>query len=367
MAANVVPFNSLTRHVGQFADELTAIGAEVLRSGHYVLGPGVSNFEREFAEYCGVGYCVGVANGTDALELGLRALGVQEGDKVALCANAAMYGTTAVLAIGAVPVFVDVNDVGTMDPGDLEAKTRSGDVKACIVTHLYGRLADMDRILPITSKSGIRLLEDCAQAHGAKSADGTLAGGFGDAASFSFYPTKNLGAVGDGGAVTTNNHAIAERLRGLRQYGWSQKYRNELNGGRNSRLDELQARFLSFFLPHLDGWNERRREIANLYSSSIRNPRITVPAVGGDDYVAHLYVVQCTDRDELREHLAGQSIQTDIHYPVPDYQQPIFGDEFREIHLTTTEELCRVSVSLPCFPEMTNEECARVIDACNKF
>ncbi len=365
---NPVPVNSLQRHIHPIKTVLSAAAADVVDSGHYVLGPGVAAFESEFAAFCGVEHCIGVANGTDALELSLKAVGVMPGDRVAVTANAAMYGTSAVLACGAEPVFVDIEGLGsTLDPDQLESLLREDPlVKAVIVTHLYGRLAAIETIADLCSKHDVRLLEDCAQAHGA-ARGGRKAGSFGDVASFSFYPTKNLGALGDGGAVVCRDPDIALRVRQLRQYGWTKKYENGLSGGRNSRLDEVQARMLSLMLPLLDGWNERRRAIANRYSQEIRNPRIRVPSSAGSEYVAHLYVIRTDVRDELKAHLDLHGIQTEIHYPLPDYRQPCHEDRYADVRLTRTEADCGSVLTLPCFPELTDEELERVVAACNAF
>jgi dTDP-4-amino-4,6-dideoxygalactose transaminase len=363
-----VPVNALDRHIAPLHPALQSAANDVIGSGYYVLGPNVKAFENEFAEYCGVLDCVSVANGTEALELGLRSLGVSAGKTVAVVANAAMYGTTAVLACGAEPVFVDIDPVSLlMDPQALAALAATRRIDVVIVTHLYGQLADMPVFLALAEKHGFLLFEDCAQAHGARDANGKKAGSFGAAASFSFYPTKNLGALGDGGAVVTDDPAIAGTLRKLRQYGWTAKYCNELQGGRNSRLDELQAAFLRVMLPLLDGWNARRREIANRYSNEIRNHRITVPPAGGKDFVAHLYVVRPSDRRALQQHLATAQIGSEIHYPVPDYRQPLFEERFATLALPNTDNACATVLTLPCFPELTDEEVTRVIEACNQW
>lgn len=364
----IIPVNALDRHILPLKDSLAQASAAVIESGYFVLGPNVKAFESEFAAYCGVSECVGVANGTDALELGLRSLGITGGKRVALVANAAMYGTTAVLACDAEPVFVDIDPVThTLDPKSLEATLASGSIDAVIVTHLYGRLANMEAILALADRHGFAVFEDCAQAHGARDASGRRAGSFGMAASFSFYPTKNLGAIGDGGAVVTNDPSVADTLRKLRQYGWTAKYRNELPGGRNSRLDELQAAFLRTMLPLLDGWNERRREIANRYSREIRNDRISTPPVSGEEYVAHLYVVQASDREGLQKKLADAGVGSDVHYPVGDHRQPLFQQRFISVVLPATESACGNVLTLPCFPELTDQEVETVIEACNQW
>ncbi len=364
----VIPVNALSRHIGPLAEELNRASATIIASGYYVLGPSVKAFEKEFAAYCDVSDCVGVANGTEALELGLRSIGITQGKRVALVANAAMYGTTAVLACGADPVFVDIDPAThTLSPASLEASIAAGPIDAVIVTHLYGRLADMDAILALADKHGIAVFEDCAQAHGARDNSGRRAGSFGKAASFSFYPTKNLGAIGDGGAVVTSDPQVADTMRKLRQYGWTAKYRNELPGGRNSRLDELQAAFLRIMLPHLDNWNARRRDIANRYSREIRNDRIRVPPHSGEEYVAHLYVIEASDRAALQHHLTGAGVGSDVHYPVGDHHQPLFDNRYAAASLPATEAACESVLTLPCFPELTDDEVTRVIQACNSF
>lgn len=342
----------------------------VIKSGHYVLGPHVAGFEKAFADYCGAAYCIGVANGTDALEMALKGVGVESGHHVIVCANAAMYGTSAVIACNATPVFVDVDiNSATLCPDALKERLSSSHppITAIIVTHLYGRLADMDRITELARQYGVKIIEDCAQAHGAHDLQNRKAGSFGHASSFSFYPTKNLGALGDGGAVLTSDESVAERVRALRQYGWSKKYRNDLAGGRNSRLDEIQAAFLSQLLPRLDQWNDQRRIIANLYSTNIHHPDIQLPGIAGKEYVAHLYVINSSRRDELQKHLSACAVATDIHYPVSDYRQALFAGKYAGIELPNTERLCASNLTLPCFPQLNDNEVQRVIDACNQF
>ena len=363
-----VPVNALDRHVAPLRAALADAYNAVIGSGYYVLGPQVKAFEAEFAAYCGVPDCIGVANGTEALELGLRAIGVKHGSRVGLVANAAMYGTTAVLACGADPVFVDISPTTyTLDPRALESVLAAGPIDVLIVTHLYGRLADMPAIQALAERHGFAIFEDCAQAHGARDADGRRAGSFGKAASFSFYPTKNLGAIGDGGAVVTSDPVTADTVRKLRQYGWTAKYRNELPGGRNSRLDELQAAFLRVMLPHLDAWNTARRKVAKRYSTEIRNQRIQVPPPSGEDYVAHLYVVRADDRKGLQQHLADAGVGSDVHYPVADHHQPLFGGRFASVRLPATDAACASVLTLPCFQELTSQEVSKVIDACNRW
>lgn len=370
MDATAVPLNALDRHLARHGPALEQAAAQVIRSGYVILGPHVAAFEAAFARYCGCDHAVGVANGTDAIELGLRALGVTAGDEVALVANAAMYGTTALNAIGAKPVYVDVQaDTACMDPAALQQALQAHPrIRAVIVTHLYGRLADMAAIGELCAHADVAVFEDCAQAHGARDADGRRAGSFGAAASFSFYPTKNLGAIGDGGMVTTSDDAVATRLKQLRQYGWSAKYSNSVAGGRNSRLDEIQAAMLQCLLPHLDSWNARRQAIAARYRSELKHTQISplAQAPAGAD-VAHLFVVRSERRDALRAHLDRHGIGNDVHYPIADHRQAVMREACADTRLPVTEALCDSMLTLPCFPELTDEEVGRVIDACNSF
>jgi dTDP-4-amino-4,6-dideoxygalactose transaminase len=362
-----IPFNALDRqHDGVLQARLIDAADRVIRSGWYVLGQEVAAFEHEFAGYCGVGHAVGVANGSDALDLAIAALGLPAGSAIAVAPNAAMYATLAILANGCAPHFVDVDaDSATLDPASLE-RALTKDTRAVIVTHLYGRLAAMDPILECARTHDLAVIEDCAQAHGAVQR-GRRAGSYGRLGCFSFYPTKNLGALGDGGAVVTDDASIAERLRQLRQYGWTAKYDVALAHGRNSRLDELQAALLREKLACLDDWNRRRREIARCYDSGIVHPCIRKPRVGGDEYVAHLYVIHCEQRDGLRQHLAAHGIGTDVHYPISDHHQRIFDGRYRGLHLPVAEGLARTVLSLPCFPELRDDEIGAVIKACNEW
>ena len=210
------------------------------------------------------------------------------------------------------------------------------------------------------------MIEDCAQAHGAR-VNGKQVGSFGDAGCFSFYPTKNLGALGDGGAVVCSDTTLAENIRKLRQYGWSSKYKNELLGARNSRLDEIQAAILTILLPYLDSWNVRRREIASRYNNEIQHDDVILPLLGNEDYVAHLYVVRSSSRDSLRSHLHKRGIATDIHYPIPDHRQSIFGDLYQSTLLPSTEQLSNDVLTLPCYPEMSDDDVSKIISAVNSF
>jgi len=362
----MLKINDLARHHAPLAEALAARAQAVLASGWFVLGPEVAAFESAFARYCGVEHAIGVANGTDALELALRACRVGSGDEVVNVANAGMYTTTAILAVGATPVFVDVGDEDlSMDMSLLEGAITAA-TRAIVVTHLYGHLVDIDAALAIAAQRGIPLIEDCAQSHGARHR-GQRAGSFGAVGCFSFYPTKNLGALGDGGALVTSDPVLAERVRALRQYGWSSKYAATVPHGRNSRLDELQASLLSVKLPHLDQWNERRVSIARRYSREIRHPALRVPAVDDARDVGHLYVLRSDARDALRAHLAVHDIAAEVHYPIPDHRQAILADHCAGLSLPVTERACTQVLTLPCFPEMTDAEVAGVVDCCNRW
>jgi aminotransferase EvaB len=362
-----IAINDLGRHTQATEDVVRPAFERVLRSGWYVLGQEGAAFEREFADYCSTSDCIGVANGTDAIELGLRAIGVGPGSRVATVANAGFYTTTALTALGAEPVFIDIDhQTYLMDLDRLNEVAARGYLAAIVVTHLFGLLHDMAAVLHIANRAGIPVFEDCAQAHGA-CRDGRMAGSFGAAASFSFYPTKNLGALGDGGAITTNDQAIATKIRSLRQYGWESKYRAVLPGSRNSRLDELQAAALRAKLPSLDRWNERRRAIATRYSQEITHPRVACPSVYGEEFVAHLYVVQCEERDDLRAHLASSGILSDVHYPIPDYRQPALERIRQWEALPVTDRLASTILTLPCYPELQDSEVARIISRVNDW
>jgi aminotransferase EvaB len=359
-----VPMNDLKRRIAPLRAELDAAIGQVLSRGSFILGEACTAFENAFAGYCGVKHCVGVANGTDALELSLLALGIGPGARVGTVANGGMYATTAILATGARPVYIDVDpQTLLMSPVKL---AEAGPLDAVIVTHLYGQMPDMPAML--AAAGGRPVIEDCAQAHGAALA-GRRAGSWGMLGAFSFYPTKNLGALGDGGAITTNDADLAARIRQLRQYGWSRRYHAEQPRGRNSRLDELQAAALLVMLPHLDRWNERRRAIVRAYAQALKSNRITfTPREDSPAYIGHLCVVRTTERDRVRESLAQQGIATDLHYPTPDYRQPAVvavlgaGQELPE-----TEAATREILTLPCFPELSDAEVEAVIAALSRI
>lgn len=366
MAMQHILINDLTARIQAKRTHIDAALAQVLDSGWLVLGSQVKQFEVEFAQYLGVAHCVTLANGTDAIELGLRALGIQAGDAVATVANAGTYTTTALLAIGARPLFMDVDaDHFNVTLQEVRAAIDAG-AKAVVVTHLYGKpVAQLQEIARLCASKGVALFEDCAQAHGALH-QGRRVGSFGDAASFSFYPTKNLGALGDGGAVVSSRPDVAAAVQRLRQYGWSTKYHVETGGARNSRLDELQAAVLRVFLTDLDQSNAQRRQIAKRYRAEIAAKRLSHPQLGEGD-VAHLYVVRCEQRRALQAHLKERGIVSDIHYPIADHQQAVFGNAYEGIELAVTQRLCQEVLTLPCYPEMSEAQVQRVIDAVNDW
>jgi aminotransferase EvaB len=361
----LIALNDLARHTHGLREPLLAAMTRVCDRGWFILGPELDAFEREFAAYCGVAHAVGVANGTDAIELALRALGIGAGDEVIVAANAGMYSSTALRSINAMPVFADADERHlNLNPAAVEAAITPR-VRALIVTHLYGRMADLPSLCTVADRHGIALVEDCAQAHGASIA-GRRAGSWGDAASFSFYPTKNLGALGDGGMVTCRDEAVAARVRRLRQYGWESKYVAVEGPARNSRLDEIQAAVLRAKLPLLDRWNQRRRAIAVAYAA-IEHPALRHPDVSGDDYVAHLYVVRSAERESLKQHLAANAIATDIHYPLLDTQQPALKGIVTATPLPVSEAAAQQVLSLPCYPELADIEVQRVCAALSSW
>jgi dTDP-4-amino-4,6-dideoxygalactose transaminase len=363
MNTDLIPLFSAAK-VNSGLDFLTPIES-VLNSHWYILGNEVNKFEEEFATYVGVKNCISVANGSDALELALRGLGVQSKDRVVAVANAGFYGSTAIHAVGATPLYIDIDPVSLAMCTKALAQVISEKPAVIIVTHLYGQLANIEDIVDIASAAGIPVLEDCAQSHGA-SRNGKQAGSFGTIACFSFYPTKNLGALGDGGAVATNDSELATKIRQLRQYGWSQKYKVAIPGGRNSRLDEMQAAILRVKLPHLDNWNAQRRSIAKRYNDAFAGLDLQLPSSVEEDYVGHLYVVRVKERARFIAALKEKMIHTDVHYPIADHHQPAYAAE-SPLSLRQTELACETVVSLPCFPGLSDEEVNRVIEAVTTY
>lgn len=359
--------NDLSLKIATYGSAISGVADRIIHSGWWIHGNEVANFEKAFADYIGVQSCLGVANGTDALELSMRAVGVGLSTPVATVANAGMYSSTAILAIGGVPVFMDIeSSSGNVSLSAVKQALQDG-AKAVVVTHLYGRaVTEIQEIADYCFMRGVPLIEDCAQAHGA-SVDGRRVGSFGTIAAFSFYPTKNLGALGDGGAILTNDQTLAEKVARLRQYGWAGKYQVETPGGRNSRLDELQAGFLSVFLPHLDEENAMRRSIAQKYNEGIHNVYVSLPILGGEDNVFHLYVIRSPKRDALKAFLHEKGIMAEVHYPIPDHQQRILQVPYSQVRLVQTELHCSEVLTLPCYPGMTDEQINRVVEVVNAF
>jgi len=344
--------------------------ARTLESGWYILGAEVSSFEVEFAAYIGGRHCVGVGSGTDALVLALRAVGVRPGDFVATVSHTAVATVAAIELAGAKPLLVDIDpETYTIDPAKLSDVLASppGRISAVIAVHLYGQPADLGTLVPLVAKHGVRLIEDCAQSHGSYYGD-RRAGTFGDISCFSFYPTKNLGALGDGGAVVTSDDGIAEKLRALREYGWKERYISDI-AGTNSRLDEIQAAILRAKLPALDLENTRRGEIADAYDEGLQGLSLTLPRRRLDtSHVFHQYVVRSQKRDALRAALKQEGIATNIHYPVPVHQQAAYEGRIALCPggMAETERAAREVLSLPMFPQLEDEQVERVIAAVRK-
>jgi len=348
-------------------DEIDQAVHRVLDGGMYILGEEVARFEEEFAHYLGVQHAVGVGSGTDALHIALRACGVGPGDTVLTVSHTAVATVAAVELTGATAVLTDIDPAtATMDVNSLAdaiEKQRSGRIKAIIPVHLYGHPADMPAIMTLAERHGLKVIEDCAQSHGA-ALDGRKTGTWGHIAAFSFYPTKNLGALGDGGAVVTNDRTLADRLRLLREYGWRERYVSDC-AGLNTRLDELQAAVLRVKLRYLDKENARRRELARIYDAILSTTPVTAPrGWQRADHVYHQYVVQSDRRDALRSFLKANGVGTLIHYPVPVHLQPAYRGRVASngAALSHTETICRLILSLPMHPQLTDAEAHEVGD-----
>lgn len=357
-----VPFVDLRAQYERIKDEVVPRVCGVFERTQFVLGPEVTEFEERFAAFTQTTHCVGVESGTGALKLALQALGIGAGDEVIVPANTYIATALAVSAAGARPVLVDMNADYLIDADAIEAAITPR-TKAIMPVHLYGQTVAMGDILAIASKHGLRVVEDAAQAHGARW-NGKPAGSFGDVACFSFYPGKNLGAYGDGGAVVTRDAEIADRVRLLRDFGQRRKYEHLIKGD-NCRLDSVQAAVLNVKLKYIDGWNEQRRSAAAYYDSLLADAGITPPPKRSDEsHVYHLYVVQVADRDRVRETLASQGVECGIHYPVPIHLQPAYADLGHAVgSFPNTESAAGRILSLPMFPEITKEQIERVVGA----
>ena len=365
----MIPFLDLKAINTQYRAELIEACTRVIESGWYIGGNELSQFEQDFASYCGSKYCIGVANGLDALTLSLRAwleLGrLQPGDEVLVPANTYIASILAISANGLQPVLVEP-DPGTfnMCPANARAAITKR-TRVILPVHLYGQMADMPSIKALADEFCLLVLEDCAQAHGA-AIEGKKAGNWGDAAGFSFYPGKNLGALGDAGAITTNDYELARTLRALRNYGSHEKYMNIFKGV-NSRLDEIQAAMLRVKLPRLDSETHQRRKIAEIYLKHIRHATVQLPRIASvEQHVWHLFVVRSSQREALQRHLFKQGVQTLIHYPIPPHEQQAYR-EWNSRNYPLTENLHKEVLSLPMGPTLTDYEAMRVVDAVNGY
>lgn len=359
----MIPFLNLQQINSPYVKELEEASLKVVRSGWYLLGQSLTSFENAFAEYCEAEYCIGVANGLDAISLILKAFDFPPGSEVILAANTYIATLLPVTALGLTPVLTEP-DPRTMllDPESLESRI-TGKTRAIITTDLYGRSCEMAPILSIAEKFGIKVITDAAQSHGARYM-GRRTGSLAHATAFSFYPTKNLGALGDAGAVVTSDESVAERIRYLRNYGSLVRYQNEYQGV-NSRLDEIQAAFLNVKLPYLDRDNARRKSIAHRYLEEISLEGVRLPPSDRiDDDVWHLFVLQYPYRDQLRQYLLENGIQTDIHYPTPIHLQNAYRN-LSHLQLPITEKLSREVLSLPLHPMLADDEVSRIIRTVN--
>ncbi|MEK6832863.1 MAG: DegT/DnrJ/EryC1/StrS family aminotransferase [Nanoarchaeota archaeon] len=350
-------------------EEIDSAIHRVLDSGWYILGKEVSSFEGEFASYIGTKYAVGVANGTDAIEIALRACELPPGSQVITVSNTVTATVAAIERAGLVPVFVDINPFTlTMDSTRIEEMLTFPDyrnVKAIVPVHLFGNPADAKDLIRIANKYGLKIIEDCAQAHGA-SIHGAFCGTFGDLGAFSFYPTKNLGAIGDGGAVVTSNKELYDKLIMLRQYGWKNRYESEMQGI-NSRLDEIQAAILRVKLKYLDSDNNKRITLAGLYNSLLCDRVVTPQCKFGHRHIYHLYVVQAEERDELRQHLKENNIESAIHYPVPVHSQKAYQWKYKYMYLPNTEEVKNKILSLPLHPYLSTNDVENISNIMKRF
>jgi len=362
----ILPANPAASYLAHQSEIDQAI-RRVLDGGIYILGQEVAAFEQEFARYLGVPHVIGVGSGTDALHIALRACGVGPGDAVLTVSHTAVATVAAIELAGAIPVLTDIDPAtATLDANRIEdviKKQGTHPIRAIVPVHLYGHPADMSAIMAIAERHGLKVIEDCAQSHGA-AVDGRKTGTRGHLAAFSFYPTKNLGALGDGGAVAANDGHLAERTRLLREYGWRERYISEVPG-LNSRLDEIQAAILRVKLPHLDEENARRRELARIYDAALSGIPVTVPhSSPGVAHAYHQYVVRSDHRDELRAFLKANSVGTLIHYPVPLHLQPAYQGRviLDEAGLEQTEAICRRILSLPMYPQLADAQAQEVGD-----
>jgi aminotransferase EvaB len=364
----MIPINDLTRGIAR-SDEAAQAISRVLKSGYWIHGPEHAAFEEEFAEFLNVDHVLGVASGTDALEIALRAVGCKRGSKVITVANAGGYTSIAAASIGCELIYCDIDsERHLMDPLALQSLL-TREISAVVVTHLYGNVAPITVIKGMCDEFGISVIEDCAQATGA-SEDGVRVGGIGHVGTFSFYPTKNLGAIGDGGALATNNPEIAQKISHLRQYGWTSKYKIDIAGGMNSRLDEIQAAVLRVGLPKLDNLNKKRLKIIERYAEAIRETSLKIITSHHPGNVAHLAVLEIPrhlDRYKFRSHLKDNEIQTDIHYPVLDIDQKGLVPPGVATDQSNSRRASELILTIPLFPELTDSEIAIIVQALRSY
>lgn len=361
----MIKFLDLYKINQRYREEIDERIKKVLDSGWYILGEQGKVFEKNFADFCGVKHCIGCANGLDALNLIIKAYGFQAGDEIIVPANTYIASILAISQNGCTPVLVEP-DIRTynINPDLIEEKITSN-TKAIMVVHLYGQAAEMEKILQIAKKYNLKVIEDSAQAHGAYF-KGKRIGNLGDASGFSFYPGKNLGCLGDGGCVTTNDDDLAYKIRAIANYGSDYKY-HHIFKGTNSRLDEIQAAILDVKLKYLDEDNQRRREISKFYRANIKNEKIILPEVSDEEsHVWHLFVVRTDDRKKLEKHLNDNGIQTNIHYPTPPHKQECYK-EWGKMLFPVTEKIHNEVLSLPISPVMTNDEISKVVEVLNVF
>lgn len=358
--------NRLDRGFYQHQEEFEAKAIEVLRSGWYVLGKEVENFENEFASYLGAKHCVGVASGLDALWIAFRILGIGAGDEVIVQGNTYIASVMGITINGATPIFVEPDEYYNIDATKIEEKITEK-TKAVLVVHLYGQASNMKPVVEVCRKYNLRLVEDCAQSHGAKF-DGQMTGTFGDIGCFSFYPSKNLGAFGDAGAIVTNDDQIAEDTRVFRNYGSEKRYYNKVVGT-NSRLDEMQAGFLRIRLKYLNELAQEKRTICERYLDQMHNNKIILPSIReGATHIWHQFVVRSDERDELIKYLDEKGVGTIIHYPIPPHLSEAYRYlNLREGSLPITEKYAKTVLSLPLYNGMTEEEQMFVINVVNDF
>jgi len=349
-----------------YRDEIDSVIQNVLKSGRYILGKEVEKFEQEFAIYNGVAHAIGVGSGTEALHIALRALGIGRGDEVITTAHTAVATASSIVLAGAKPVFVDIEqDYFTIDANLIEVAVTSK-TKAIIPVHIYGQACDMEAVMEIAQRKDLKVIEDCAQAHGAEY-KGKRVGSFGDIGCFSFYPTKNLGAIGDGGALVTDNSRLADKIRLLREYGWKERYVSSIEGW-NSRLDELQAAILRVKLKNLDNDNSQRQRHAHEYNYALKNSSLDLPGIRDEStHVFHLYVIKTDHRDKLKTYLQKHEILTTIQYPIPIHRQNYYREIIGQCSLPVTDRVAETILSLPMFPELEEVERQQVIDSLQDF